>query len=163
MTPPFALAAATLLAVLNREAVTAHLNNQPERAEQFYRRALAAGRDAPKPDRAKVHSNLAALYLRQGRFERAAREYRLAIRLTQPHHGVALNNLAEVRRRQGRTAEAVRLFREATELLAREASSDLEAVARNLRVAEQEWQQVFVVDYSQWKLPAKSLESWSRR
>lgn len=128
------LLALSLLASLNREAVSAYQNNDLVRAEALYRRALAAP-GAPPSDRAKVHSNLAALYKRQRRLRLAAKHYQHAIRLTHPDSAIATNNLGEIRRLQGRTAEAIGLFQRAAATLPA-SSPDLPIVLHNLAVAE---------------------------
>lgn len=128
------LAALSLLTTLNSEAVSAWRANDQARAEVLFQLALRRA-PAPAADRARVHSNLAALYKRQRRYRLAARHYQHAARLTRPHHAIALNNLAEVRRLQKRPAEAIQLLRLALEILD-PASADLPILLHNLAAAQ---------------------------
>ncbi len=126
-------------ALANNSGVAAYLRGDYGSAESDYREALRlAGSDNEL--RAKVHSNLAALYKRRTQYQEAAAHYYSAAELLRGSapEALAINNAGEVHRLRGESAQSIRFFRRALALLESRLSppkSDLAAVLNNLGVA----------------------------
>ncbi|MBI3683565.1 MAG: tetratricopeptide repeat protein [Acidobacteria bacterium] len=136
-----ALPALAQPAPLNNFGANAYSHGNFAVAESFYKSALAATAPNDIETRARIYSNLAALYKKQKRYVDSAGAYRKVLALRRqdaPPLAITLNNLAEVIRLQGDTRQAAGLYRRALAILGRHPDAnlaDLAAVWNNLGVS----------------------------
>lgn len=148
---------------LNNLAVCTSHGNDPERALRLFEKAIRidprftkaridrgnylmrlgrledAGKDflgilIMKPDHEVAHTNLALIFVQQGKLVNAEAHLQQALRVN-PRNAGALNNLGLVRMEQGRTEEAIASFMKARALMPGSA-----AIETNLRIASEKGQ-----------------------
>jgi tetratricopeptide (TPR) repeat protein len=108
---------ATQSDVRTRLGMALQILGEPELAKEQYETAIAAGGELPQ-----AHSNLAVIFLEEGRIKPAVREYKEAVRMTAGRHEIPLEELARILDRIEQWDEALKYYRMAFAVGARSAA-----------------------------------------
>jgi len=92
--------------VRTRLGMALQIMGETDLAREQYETAIAAGGELPQ-----AHSNLAVIFLEEGRVALAIREYREAVRMTGGRHEIPLEELARILDRTEKHDEALKYYR----------------------------------------------------